>query len=131
MRKESWCFEILVNVASEGEVSLSIFFFKREIFETVNYKSVCINFFEQGTSGLEKHVDTLFDNVGYFTEYIRNREGFKLVLEQHEFVNICFWYIPPSLRGVEHNQDYESKLHKVSLIFTENWIRLNINFTTC
>jgi hypothetical protein len=67
---------------------------------------------------LEKHVDTLFENVSYFTSFIRNRKGFQLVLEEPPFVNVCFWYIPPSLQGAQHDEDYEEKLHKVYKIIT-------------
>lgn len=67
----------------------------------------------QGSLGLEKHVDTLFENTAYFTSYIRDREGFKLVLEEPPFVNVCFWYIPPSLRNSQRDEDYHEKLHRV------------------
>lgn len=37
---------------------------------------------------------------------------------QPEFVNVCFWYIPPSLRGKEGNADYQDRLAKVNLYIT-------------
>ncbi|XP_043603143.1 cysteine sulfinic acid decarboxylase [Bombus pyrosoma] len=57
----------------------------------------------KGTRGLEKHVDRVFELARYFTDYIRHREGFKLMLEP-ECTNVCFWYVPPSKR---HLQDGE------------------------
>ncbi|XP_050597063.1 cysteine sulfinic acid decarboxylase [Bombus affinis] len=57
----------------------------------------------KGTHGLEKHVDRVFELARYFTDYIRHREGFKLMLEP-ECTNVCFWYVPPSKR---HLQDGE------------------------
>ncbi|XP_071874321.1 glutamate decarboxylase-like protein black [Bombus fervidus] len=57
----------------------------------------------KGTHGLEKHVDRVFELARYFTDYIRHREGFKLILEP-ECTNVCFWYVPPSKR---HLQDGE------------------------
>ncbi|XP_027848865.2 cysteine sulfinic acid decarboxylase [Aphis gossypii] len=68
----------------------------------------------KGTDGLEAHVDENFDNAKYFTEMIRNRPGFKLVLEEPEYTNITFWYIPPSLRGRQNEPDFKNKLHKVA-----------------
>ncbi|XP_071440225.1 cysteine sulfinic acid decarboxylase [Hetaerina americana] len=68
----------------------------------------------KGTNGLEKHIDTVFENAAYFTEKIRHREGFKLVVPEPQCTNICFWYIPPSLRGEEGKQDFNEKLHKVA-----------------
>jgi len=75
---------------------------------------ICLFFFiTQGTDGLEAHVNENFDNAKYFTEMIRNRAGFKLVLEEPEYTNITFWYIPPSLRGRQNEPDFKNKLHKV------------------
>ncbi|XP_076180879.1 glutamate decarboxylase-like protein black [Ptiloglossa arizonensis] len=57
----------------------------------------------KGTRGLEKHVDRVFELARYFTDYVRHREGFMLLLEP-ECTNVCFWYVPPSkrhLRGEE------------------------------
>lgn len=68
----------------------------------------------KGTSGLERHIDKVFDNSEFFTENIRDREGFQLVLEKPECTNICFWYIPPSLRGHSEDADYNDKLHRVA-----------------
>lgn len=71
----------------------------------------------QGTTGLEKHVDTLMDNCRLFTELIRQRPGFELVIEP-EFANVCFWYVPPNLRNVQNGEKWRNvknyeKLHKV------------------
>lgn len=33
---------------------------------------------------------------------------------QPEFVNVCFWFVPPSLRGKKGSPDYHEKLAKVS-----------------
>lgn len=38
----------------------------------------------------------------------------RTVLIQPDFVNVCFWFIPPSMRGKEENADYWGKLAKVS-----------------
>lgn len=67
----------------------------------------------QGSSGLEEHVNRLFDNAEYFTEQIRRRAGFRLVVEKPECTNITFWYVPPSLRGAEDQEDFNARLHKV------------------
>lgn len=68
----------------------------------------------KGTSGLEEHINKVFEMAEYFTTTIKRREGFKMVLENPECTNICFWYIPPSLRGKEDEPDYIEKLHKVA-----------------
>ncbi|XP_049779567.1 cysteine sulfinic acid decarboxylase [Schistocerca cancellata] len=68
----------------------------------------------KGTNGLEKHIDTVFDNAEYFTRQIKQREDFRMVLNEPECTNICFWYIPPSLHGKENEADFKDKLHKVA-----------------
>lgn len=68
----------------------------------------------KGTAGLEKHIDHLFDNATYFKEAIRCRPGWELVLREPECTNVCFWYVPPSLRGQQHRPDYHERLHKVA-----------------
>lgn len=37
-----------------------------------------------------------------------------LFLPQPEFINLCFWFVPPSLRGREGSPDYWPRLGKVS-----------------
>jgi hypothetical protein len=46
-------------------------------------------------------------------EQIRMRKGFRLVLQEPECTNMCFWYIPPSLQGQEDQPDFNERLHKV------------------
>lgn len=77
----------------------------------------------KGTDGLEKHVNRLFENSEYFTEKIRSRPGFKLVLDQPQCTNVTFWYIPPSLRGKENEPSYNQKLHKVAPLIKERMTR--------
>uniref|UniRef100_A0A6Q2YLM6 Glutamate decarboxylase 1b n=1 Tax=Esox lucius TaxID=8010 RepID=A0A6Q2YLM6_ESOLU len=70
----------------------------------------------KGTIGFEQHIDRCLDLSQYLYEKIRNREGYEMVFQgvpQH--TNVCFWYIPPSLRGMDPNsQEYREKLHKVA-----------------
>ncbi|XP_017770774.1 PREDICTED: cysteine sulfinic acid decarboxylase [Nicrophorus vespilloides] len=68
----------------------------------------------KGTSGFEQHIDKVFDNAEFFTNTIQKTEGFSIVLDNPECTNICFWYIPPSLRGHETDADYHEKLHSVA-----------------
>ncbi|KAF7240256.1 Cysteine sulfinic acid decarboxylase, partial [Varanus komodoensis] len=67
-----------------------------------------------GTKGLEQRVDRAFSFTRYLADEIRKREGFQLVIEP-EFINLCFWYVPPSLRGQEGCTDYSLRLGKASI----------------
>lgn len=68
----------------------------------------------KGTNGLEEHINKVFDNAEYFTANIKRRNGFKMVLDTPECTNVCFWYVPPSLRGQENDECFNDKLHKVA-----------------
>ncbi|XP_045766218.1 cysteine sulfinic acid decarboxylase [Maniola jurtina] len=77
----------------------------------------------KGNEGFEKHVDKLFDNAEYFLEHIKQREGFRLVIQKPECTNIMFWYIPKCLRGCENEPDYNERLHKVAPKIKERMIK--------
>lgn len=71
----------------------------------------------KGTTGLRQHVETVFQRAEEFTETIRQREGFRLVLDKPECTNVCFWYIPKRLRQMEHEmskEEWEKQLHLIA-----------------
>lgn len=76
----------------------------------------------KGSEGLEAHVDHIFEKATYFRDQIKNREGFKLVLEEPECTNITFWHVPPKLRNYE-GDDLKQKLHKVAPLIKERMMR--------
>ncbi|XP_029100055.1 acidic amino acid decarboxylase GADL1 isoform X2 [Monodon monoceros] len=63
-----------------------------------------------GTLGLEEKVNRALALSRYLVEEIKKREGFKLLMEP-EYANVCFWYIPPSLREMEEGPEFWAKLH--------------------
>ncbi|XP_006607390.1 cysteine sulfinic acid decarboxylase [Apis dorsata] len=75
----------------------------------------------KGTRGLEKHVDRIFKLARYFTNYIRHREGFKLILEP-ECTNVCFWYVPPSKRQLQ-NEELLKALQKIGPAVKERMMK--------
>ncbi|XP_072223578.1 cysteine sulfinic acid decarboxylase isoform X1 [Leuresthes tenuis] len=75
-----------------------------------------------GSTGLEERVDKAFLHVRYLVEQMKKRDGF-LLLREPEFVNVCFWFIPPSLRGREGNADYQNRLAKVAPIIKERMMK--------
>ncbi|XP_017860153.1 PREDICTED: cysteine sulfinic acid decarboxylase [Drosophila arizonae] len=77
----------------------------------------------KGTKGFEAHVEQVFEMSEYFTNKLRERPGFELVLDKPECTNITFWYVPPSLRQMERNQEFYDKLHKVAPKIKEAMIK--------
>ncbi|XP_015183154.1 PREDICTED: cysteine sulfinic acid decarboxylase [Polistes dominula] len=75
----------------------------------------------KGTNGFEKHIDRVFELSQFFTNYIRQREGWKLIFEP-ECTNVCFWYTPPSKRHLKGEQ-LSNLLHKIAPIIKERMVR--------
>lgn len=68
----------------------------------------------KGSEGLEKHMNKVFEKSKFFLRSIKNRPGFELLLDEPECTNICFWYVPPSLRGCRNDTNFKDKLHAVA-----------------
>nr|UGX61743.1 black [Henosepilachna vigintioctopunctata] len=77
----------------------------------------------KGTNGLVKHIERVFENAEYFTDLIRNRPGFEMVHPEPECTNICFWYIPKSLRDCKDNDNYKERLHRVAPAMKEKMMK--------
>ncbi|XP_058423386.1 acidic amino acid decarboxylase GADL1 [Diceros bicornis minor] len=75
-----------------------------------------------GTSGLEERVNRALALSRYLVEEMKKREGFKLLLEP-EYANICFWYIPPSLREMEEGPEFWAKLNLVAPAIKERMMK--------
>ncbi|XP_012271604.1 cysteine sulfinic acid decarboxylase [Orussus abietinus] len=75
----------------------------------------------KGTKGLETHVDRVFELSRYFTNLIRFREGWRLLLEP-ECTNVCFRYTPPSMRKLKPS-DLAKALHMVAPILKERMVK--------
>ncbi|XP_045656916.1 cysteine sulfinic acid decarboxylase isoform X2 [Ursus americanus] len=76
----------------------------------------------QGGQGLERRVNQAFALAWYLVEELKKREGFELVMEP-EFVNVCFWFVPPSLRGKKESPDYGERLSKVAPVLKERMVK--------
>lgn len=76
----------------------------------------------RGTSGLRSAVDQAIAASKYFENRISNREGFRLVIPESECSTVCFWYIPPSLRGLKETDEWRAKLYQVAPKIKERMI---------
>ncbi|XP_063340857.2 acidic amino acid decarboxylase GADL1-like [Pelmatolapia mariae] len=75
-----------------------------------------------GSRELEQRVDRALAMARYLAEEIKKREGFRLLMEP-EYANICFWYIPPSLRNLPDGPELWEKLHKVAPVIKERMMK--------
>ncbi|XP_058868890.1 acidic amino acid decarboxylase GADL1-like isoform X2 [Acipenser ruthenus] len=75
-----------------------------------------------GTRGLEERVNRALALARYLAEEIKKKEGFRLILEP-EYANVCFWYIPPSLRNMPDGPEFWKKLHQVAPVIKERMMK--------
>ncbi|XP_066578408.1 glutamate decarboxylase 1 isoform X1 [Amia ocellicauda] len=69
----------------------------------------------KGTEGFEIQINKCLQNAEYLYSRLKERADFELVFKSEpEHSNVCFWYIPPSLRGLPHGLERNSKLHEVA-----------------
>ncbi|KRY79588.1 Glutamate decarboxylase 1 [Trichinella pseudospiralis] len=67
----------------------------------------------KGMNGFEQQVNRLMDLANYFTEKIKKTPGYELIMENPEFLNICFWYVPKNVRHLESTEK-KARLDKVA-----------------
>ncbi|KAK7153683.1 hypothetical protein R3I94_007158 [Phoxinus phoxinus] len=69
----------------------------------------------KGTIGFERHIDRCLELSEYLYHKIKNREGYEMVFQgEPQHTNVCFWYIPPSLRLLPDGEEKRQRLHKVA-----------------
>lgn len=74
----------------------------------------------RGLSGFEKLIDNSIEKANYLGQQISKREGFRLVIENIQYTNVCFWYIPKSFRLMKDG--CWDALYKIVPIIKENMI---------
>jgi len=73
----------------------------------------------KGDVGLAAHVDKAFDNAQHLTRSVMERPNFILAHPDPEFTNVCFWYVPPSMRNCDKNDEFYHKLAKTVTIIKQ------------
>ncbi|ELU00176.1 hypothetical protein CAPTEDRAFT_151334 [Capitella teleta] len=68
----------------------------------------------KGDRGMQIHIDHLMSLSRYLQKKVRQTDGFEFVLENPEFINVCFWYVPKNIRHLPPGKERESELHKVA-----------------
>ncbi len=69
--------------------------------------------------GYRQQINRLMELSAYFTRRIKSTEGFEMVLQEPQYLNICFWYVPPSMRLLSH----EKKMAKLGPVREEFSLR--------
>jgi glutamate decarboxylase len=72
-----------------------------------------LQFRARGEKGFEERMERLMELADYHVKRIKeNSDKFHLLMEP-EFVNICFWYIPKRLRGLQHDEHKMAEMGKI------------------
>uniref|UniRef100_A0A914DZI1 Glutamate decarboxylase n=1 Tax=Acrobeloides nanus TaxID=290746 RepID=A0A914DZI1_9BILA len=67
----------------------------------------------KGMEGYRRQINRLMELAEYFTNRIKTTEGYEMVVAKPEFLNICFWYVPESLRLLDPKEKM-ARLDKVA-----------------
>ncbi|XP_057354240.1 uncharacterized protein LOC118935861 [Manis pentadactyla] len=79
----------------------------------------------KGTTGFEAHIDKCLELAEYLYNIIKNREGYEMVFDgKPQHTNVCFWYVPPSLRVLEDNEERMSRLSKARDVHTNDVVAI-------
>ncbi|KAK9508921.1 hypothetical protein O3M35_006362 [Rhynocoris fuscipes] len=77
----------------------------------------------RGENGFGKIVDDAMEVARYFLSKIKSKPGFKLVLPEFQYTNICFWYIPIRLRDQEETEKWWEEVHSVAPKLKKNLVQ--------
>jgi len=62
-----------------------------------------------GHQGLRNRVEHSHETASYFASELKKRDDFVIVTDTFNW-NVCFWYIPKSLKGYKNIEDIYPKL---------------------
>ncbi|XP_038859072.1 glutamate decarboxylase 1-like [Salvelinus namaycush] len=69
----------------------------------------------KGSEGFESQVNKCLENAEHLFDKLKQRPDFELVFKSKpEHSNVCFWYIPPSLRNMPPGSERNRRLHEVA-----------------
>lgn len=66
----------------------------------------------RGLNAFENLIDNAVDKANYMVEAMSRRDGFRLVQENVDFTNVCFWYVPIKMRGQAETAEWWTELYR-------------------
>ena len=64
--------------------------------------------------GFEELVNKCMEMTSYLVTLVEKHANFKLVMGRGEYVNTCFWYIPPRLKTIKNKSVFNRQLSLVA-----------------
>ncbi|XP_013106315.1 cysteine sulfinic acid decarboxylase [Stomoxys calcitrans] len=77
----------------------------------------------RGYGSFGRLVDHALDMSKVFMDKLRQRPGFRLVLDDYQYGNVCFWYVPKAMREQTEDDKWRQKLYEVAPKVKELMIR--------
>lgn len=69
----------------------------------------------RGYGSFGRLVDHALDMSKLFMEKMKRRQGYRLVMEDYQYTNVCFWYVPKSMRNQKEDEKWWQKLYEVRM----------------
>lgn len=76
-----------------------------------------------GKTEIAHLIDHAFACAHYLAGKIRITDGFRLVLDQFEYTNICFFYIPRKFRGIPEDEEFWDNIYETTCIIKEKMVK--------
>ncbi len=78
----------------------------------------------RGLHTFERLLDNAMDMSTYMFNSLSSKSQFRLISDEpFQYTNICFWFIPISLRGLEETEEWWEKLYKVAPLVKERMMK--------
>lgn len=78
----------------------------------------------RGLHAFERLLDNAMGMSTYMSNSITTKSQFRPIINKpFQYTNICFWYIPTSLRGLDETKEWWNKIYKVAPIVKERMIK--------
>ncbi|KAL8564651.1 hypothetical protein ACOMHN_004145 [Nucella lapillus] len=68
----------------------------------------------KGDDGFEKQINHYFQTAQYLLETLKGKPGFRLLSEELDAPNVCFWYLPEAWRHLNFDLIPKEKLGKIA-----------------
>ncbi|XP_025084057.1 cysteine sulfinic acid decarboxylase-like isoform X1 [Pomacea canaliculata] len=117
------------NLMTESHSTNAVYLFQQDKFYDVSYDTgdksfqcgrkvdvlkLWLMWKAKGTNCFASEIESAFDCAQYLANKMKVTEGFRLLLEEPECTNVCFWFIPPSLRNQPETKEWWTKLGQVA-----------------
>lgn len=78
----------------------------------------------RGLNSFEQLLDHAMEMSAYMWDFTSTKPQFRTIIDKpFQYTNICFWYIPISMRGLEETNEWWEKVYKVAPIVKERMVK--------